>query len=258
MKCKFNYTGRKRIKRERIAINLIRRNGSIVSFDLSRLNIDDLQLRDDAKIYVEAYYRTELKRFDFGTVANRVHPPSLSLTDLAYPENLKFRVIVVNPSNAGVFAHAVGITPEEPAEKRSILPVEFKDLGSEIWRVDYEGDEGAPILFINNRIPNIENLAGSDSQFFIYVYPAVIKEILTHMIFVEEVDSVTEPSVDWHNDWLKFSISLGITPPETLNHTSENFDRDAALKWIDSVVTAFSNTYTGKFHEYLQKLEEVS
>ncbi|MCM8824934.1 MAG: hypothetical protein NC937_02085 [Candidatus Omnitrophica bacterium] len=255
MKRKLNYTGRERIKREKVSINLVERDGSVVSFDLSRLDIDDLNLPYEAKIYVEAYYRTELKRFDFGTVTNRALPPSLSLTDLAYPENLKFRILVVNPSDSKVLAHAVGITPQEPAEKRSILPVEFRDLGSVIYRVEYEGDGGSPILCMNIRIPNIENIARQDPQFLIYVYPAVVREILTHMIFVDTVDSVNDPTVEWHNDWLKFSVNLGSPPPETLDNTDENFDKNKALEWIDSVVTAFCNIYGDKFQEYVRRLE---
>lgn len=258
MKRKLNYTGRKRIKRENITINLVRQNGRVVSFNLIKLDIDDLGLPPDAHIYVEAYYRTELKRFDFGTVASRVCPSSLSLTDLAYPENLKFRVLAVDPADGRVLAHATRISPEKSARKESILPVEFKDTGSEIWRVEYEGEEDGPILCINRKIPNIESIAKRDPLFFIHVYPAVVREILTHMVFVDGVDSTADPSVDWHRNWLIFSRSLGADPPETLNPADENFDRDATLKWIDSVVTAFSITHTDKFHKYLQKLEEVS
>ncbi|MEM7827743.1 MAG: hypothetical protein QW561_00230 [Candidatus Aenigmatarchaeota archaeon] len=258
MKRKFNYTGRKRITKEKITINPVRQNGRVVSFYLSKLDTGDLELPGEARIYVDAYYRTELKRFDFGTVAERKYPPSPDLTDLAYPENLKFRILIVDPSDGRVLAHATQISPEGPAERRSILPVEFKYLGSEIWRVEYEGDEGGPILCINSKIPDIENTARHDPQFFIYVYPAVVREILIHMIFIDKVDSVTEPSVDWHNDWLRFSQTLGVTPPETLDRTDDNFDGDVALEWIDSVVETFSNTHTGKFREYLQKLEEAS
>lgn len=258
MKRKLNYTGRKRIERERISISLNRQNGSIISFNLKRLDIDALRLPPEAKILVEAYYRTELKRFDFGTVARITKPQDLTLTDLAYPENLKFRILVVDPLDSRILAHATGIFPERPAERRSILPVEFKDIGNQIWRVEYEGEGGSPILCINKKVPNIENIAKQDQQFFIYVYPAVVREILMHMIFVDRVDSVTDPAVDWHRDWLRFSETLGIIPPRELNPENENFDRDATLEWINNVVTTFCNTHTGKFHEYVQKLEEVS
>lgn len=256
MRRRFNYTGRKRIERERISLTIHRQNQSVVSFNLSRLDIDDLDLPPHARIYVDAYYRTELKRFDFGTVAHRVYPSSLSLTDLAYPENLKFRVLVVDPSSGKILARADKIVPEEPAKRRPILPVEFKDLGCEIWRIEYEGDEGGPILCINKRIPVIENISKQDPLFFICVYPAVLREILMRMIFIEEVDSVSDPRVGWHRDWLEFCVNLGVTPPDILNHNDENFDREAALRWIEDVVTAFSNAYAGKFQEYLQKMED--
>ncbi len=256
MKRKFNYTGRKKIERGRVSINLIRQNGSVVAFALNKLDIDDMDLAPQATIHIEAYYRTELKRFDFGTVGSRSYPPSCSLDGLAYPENLKFRILIVNPSDGKVLAHAVGITPEEPAEKKSILPVEFRDLGNEIWRVEYEGDGGAPILCINNRIPNSENMAKNDPQFFIYVYPAVIREILTHMVFVDGVDSVTEPLVDWHDDWLRFSMNLDARRPATLNPEDDNFEKKESFKWIENVVEKFCNRYHSEFQKYLQKLEE--
>ncbi len=256
MKRTFNYTGRQKIKRERISINFIRVNGSVVSFALDRLDLDDLNLPSNARVYVEAYYRTELKRFDFGTVSNRSNPPSCDLTDLAYSENLKFRVIVVDTASGKILAHADGISPEASAERKSILPVEFKDLGNEIWRVEYEGDGQAPILCINNRITNIQNIASQDSQFLIYVYPAVIREILTHMVFVDNVDSTTEPSTDWHGDWLRFIRQLRVEPPETLNKENDNFDNERSLQWINRAVEAFCNTHSTKFQEYLQRLQE--
>lgn len=260
MKRTFNYTGRKRIRREGISITLTRQNGRVVSFVVDRLDLDGLELPSDAKVYVEAYYRTELKRFDFGTVGDRVSP-STDLTDMAYPENLKFRILVVNPLDGKLLAHADRIAPEEPAERRSILPVEFKDLDNEIWRVEYEGDEGAPILCINNKIPNIQNIAKQDPQFLIYVYPAVVREILTHMVFIEGFDQ----SVDWHRDWIRFSSSLNVQCPKSLDPQDNNLDKKIAheiakewVDWVDKVVSAFSNQYGSKYWEYLKKPEETT
>jgi hypothetical protein len=257
MKRKLNYTGRKKIKRENVTINFIRQNGAVVAFAVNRLDLNDLNLPSEAKVYVEAYYRTELKRFDFGTVGNISNPSPCDLRGMAYPENLKFRILVVDPSNKKLLAHADGISPEKPAEKKSILPVEFSDLGNEIWRVEYEGEEGSPILIINERIPNIQNIAKQDAQFLTYVYPQVIREVLTYMVFVDGIDSTTEPSTTWHGDWLKFVRQLGVEFPKTLNKDDENFDKGEALRWINDSVTAFCNNYSNKFQEYIQKLEEA-
>ena len=256
MKRRLNYTGRRKIERKRISITLIKRNG-VISFDLKKLNLDNLDLPYDAKIYVEAYYRTELKRFDFGTVSNITSPPSTSLKGLAYPENVRFRILIVDPSNHKILAHADGIIPEESPLERAILPVEWKDLGNEIWRIEYEGDEGAPILCINRKIPNIQNIAKQDLQFLLYVYPAVLREILTYMVFVDEVTSTIDPTIDWHAHWLRFCKHLGVTPPEVLNHNDDDFDEEEALRWIDDVVTAFSNKYADKFQQYVKQLSGV-
>jgi hypothetical protein len=257
MKRRLNYTGRKKIKRENVSINFIRQNGAVVAFAVNKLDLSELLLPSKARVYVEAYYRTELKRFDFGTAGSISNPSPCDLSGMAYPENLKFRILVVDPSDGKILAHADRISPEEPAEKKPILPVEFSDLGNEIWRVKYEGDEGSPILIINRKIPNIQNIAKQDAQFLIYVYPQVIREVLTHMVFVDEVDSTTEPSTDWHGDWLNFIRQLRVEFPETLNKKDENFSEEDALRWINDTVTAFCNSYSNKFEEYIHKLEET-
>jgi hypothetical protein len=255
MKRRLNYTDRKKIKRENVSINFIRQKGAVVAFGVNKLYLNDLNLPPEARIYVEANYRTELKRFDSGTVGSTSPPSSCDLKGMAYTENLKFRILVVDPSNGKLLAHADRISPEEPAEKKSILPVEFSDLGNVIWQVVYEGDEGSPILRINSRIPNIQNIAKRDAQFLIYVYPQVIREILTHMVFVDRVDSTTESSIDWHGDWIKFIRQLGVYFPETLN--DENFSKEDALRWINYSVAAFCDSYSNKFEEYIHKLEET-
>ena len=257
MKRRLNYTGRKKIEKEIVFISFKRQNGKVTDFAVNKLDINNLNLPSNAKVYVEAYYRTELKRFDFGTAGSISNPSPCDLRDMAYPENLKFRILAVDPMDDKLLAHADRISPEEPAKKKPILPVEFSDLGNEIWRVKYEGDEGSPILVINSKIPNIQNIAKQDAQFLIYVYPHVIREVLTYMVFVDEVDSTTEPSTNWHGDWLNFIKHFGVQIPETLDkEDKENFNEEEALKWINDSVRAFCNSYSNKFEECIRKTEE--
>jgi len=254
MKRRFNYTDRKRIKRERISLSVIRKNETITSFTLNRLDLNGLNLPEDAEVYIETYYRTELKRFGCGTIGNPQIPLTGDLRKLAYPQNLKFRILVVNTADRRILANANRFSPEAPAGKKSILPVEFKDLGNQVWCVDYKGEEDAPILCINKSIP--EHIAKTDSRFFIHVYPDVIREILTHMVFVEGVDSVSDPGTDWHAGWLKFCRYLGVNHPDSLNPQDDAFDKDEATKWINNVVEEFCNQYTERFQEYIRKLED--
>ena len=258
MKWRINYTGRRRIKREWIPINFNSHNGSIVSFDLSELRLSELRLSSEALIFVEVYYRTELERFEFGTVGDFSPPTSTDLTSISSPQNLKVRILVVDPDDKKILAAADRIAPEIPVRRRSILPVEFKDLGNRIWTVEYEGDEGSPILCFNSKIPDIQNIALRDSRFFMQVYPPVIREIVSYMVFVEGVDSPSDPSTDWHRDWLKFTALTGIQPPEILDKNNEQFDKGEALNWIDNVIEAFCNTYSQHFEEFVRKMEEGS
>lgn len=253
MKRRFNYTKRKRIEREKISISLNRQNGKVNGFMLNKLELDDMDLSPDSKVYIEAYYRTELERFDFGTVGERDSKTSRDFTSIAYRNNLKFRILVVDPGSHRLLACADRIVPEEPEEEKSILPVEFKNLDHEIWRIEYDGDEGAPILCINKEIPGIHHIA-KEPQFQIYVYPAVVREILTHMVFVEE-ESLTElGDPTWHTDWVKFSISLGVSPPGSLYSVDDN--KDEILEWIEEVVKAFTYKYAAAFQVYLQNLQK--
>jgi len=257
MKRKLNYTDRKKIKRENVSISFIREKDVIVAFSVNKLDVNDLKLIQDAQVYVEAYYRTELKRFNIGTVGKLQIPSYCNIKDMSSPENLRFRIIVVDPLDSKILAHASRIAPEEYSKEKSILPVEFSDLGNEIWTIKYEGDEDAPILILNSRIPNIQRMAKQDNQFFIHVYPQVIRDVLTYMVFVDGIESTIEPSVEWHSDWLKFVKMFNTHTPEILNKDDNNFNKEEVLNWINDTVKKFCDFYSNKFQDYIQKLEET-
>ncbi|MBT9147254.1 MAG: hypothetical protein DDT32_01007 [Syntrophomonadaceae bacterium] len=258
MKRRFNHTGRKRILRENISIVLIRDQQNKVRSFNATINLKGLALPSDAKLYVEACHRDELKRFDFGKVENISSPSDTLLTALAYTEHLKFRVLVVEESgeHGKILAHADRIALEIPADKKPILPVEFRDLGQQIWCVEFTGDEGAPVLVINNRIPNIENMAKIDSHFIMYVYPAVIRQALTHMIFIDGVEDIADPPADWHREWLEFSriILPAEGPPREILNPGENGNSEVVIDWINKVVEEFCFS-RNEWREYIRLLE---
>jgi hypothetical protein len=256
MKRRFNYTGRKKIPRENVSITLIRySDGKSRGFSVS-LNLNGLNLLADAKVYVETYHRNEMKRFDYGTAGNFSPPQDTTLTGLAYTENLKFRVLVVDESgiHGKILAHADRITPEASADKKSILEVDFRDLGQQIWKVEFTGDGGAPVLVINDRIPNITNIAKSAPRFIMDVYPSALREVFIHMIFIEGLDSLSDPPVEWHKYWLEFAkVVCPENPPQEIYKSGENNDRIVKkdwLEWIDRVVEEFCWRRT-EWREYI-------
>ena len=262
MKRRLNYTERKRIAQERISIELIRENGGVKCFDAS-INLDGMTLSDDASVYVEAYHQHELLRYPFGKAGNPSPMVGTDLSELAYHEDLKFRVLVVDESgeNGLVLASADKIQPADEGKgdqyKKSILPVTFEDLGRQVWRILYDGND--LLLQINFNIPNIKSVARTDPRFFLHIYPSAVREILTHMVFIDGVDDLDDPDIDWHRNWLDFSrqITPNIEIPSYLDPGQKEFDRVEVTEWIDKVVAEFCTSRSHEWRRYIG-LEEGS
>jgi hypothetical protein len=253
---RFNYTRRKRIPLDRISIHVTRTDHMLESFD-AVIRLDDMGLPDLAKVYTEIYHRTDLARYDFGTVGNIVRPEDTGLSQLAHHEGLRFRVMVVDESGECglILAIADKVRPSGIVEKRSILPVEFRDLGRQVWKVNYDGDE--PVLLLNERIPNIHNLARTDPCFHLYVYPAVIRDIFTHMFLVDGLNDLDGPLMEWHSNWLKFAGRFLPDDAWTqLQLQDDSFASADVLRWIDKLVEEFCSSRTREWFKLIS-LEEV-
>ena len=257
MKRRINFTQRKKIPQKNINITLIRENEDIKSFN-AIINLQGLALPFDAKVFIEAYYRTDRKRFDFGTVSNIVEPQNTDLSDLGNLENLSFRIKVVDTTTKYglILAEADKINPHkedgEEEKIQSILATEFNcDLGHQIWRINFLS---SPILELNKNIPNIRSLAKSDPAFFFYVYPQVIKEVLTYMFFIESFDP-DESAEEWFINWFEFAKNIyQESVPKKLN-PSDPDSRLEILEWIDKVVFEFSLLEQKKWEKFEKLLE---
>src|SRR5438477_4242186 len=138
---RFNYTGRKKIVRDDVAI-ILTSDGSVKGFEanLSALGDSKYNLPKDARLFVEAYERTAYMRFDFGTTGTITPPPREArlLTEFEGSNGIRFRVKVVDCAHdAQLLAEADGILPLTPEEseqnKLPLLPVRSEDLGQEVW-----------------------------------------------------------------------------------------------------------------------------
>jgi hypothetical protein len=182
---------------------------------------------------------------------------TLDLSIAGYGENLRFRIYVVEESGTHglILAHAARIKPERDIDRKAILPVQFNDIGQQIWKVVYEGDGGEPVLILNSRISTIQTISRNDAQFIMFVYPAVLKEVLSQMVFVDGIDSLSEPQTDWHKEWLDFTRNiLGEDPPEEiLTEDGGVADKEEARKWINRVVEEFCNRRS-EWGMYIQQL----
>ena len=246
---KFNYTGRKRIARSRVSIEITPGKNGSTTFEAS-IDLSGLKLPKDAEIFIEAYRRSFFRRFSFGTVSQVRPPEDRSLGDVDPRALAMFRIKVVEPKGKGrILAAADKIIPrraeDEPAKKICLLPVDFVDLGQSVWRLDLASDW--PSLQLNIRIEDIREIARSDAHFLSLVYPEVVRQIFYEILVKEDhTDPQTDPD-DWMSQWLCFAALLGVKqlPP---SGESEPILQDK-LKWIDDAVEAFcsSNKMMEKF-----------
>jgi hypothetical protein len=250
---KFNYTGRKKIKRSNIRIDLVR-DGSGQRFFNSFLKLDDLELPSNAHVYVEAYHRSGYQRFEFGTIDDRKIPADRNLKNISESAIPLFRVKVVDrsTSHGRILAAVDRVRPENidnvPASSQSLLFVEYDDLGNKIWQLDLEGDW--PVLKLNQFVEEISLIASSDNRFLSLVYPEVFRQILKRII-IEDEHTDPECDDDWPSLWLQLACFLpGMNiPPQTSKPDQQS--------WIEKAVESFCANYNmlEKFNKSLQELQ---
>ncbi|MGJ8641316.1 MAG: hypothetical protein ACSHYA_18140 [Opitutaceae bacterium] len=257
---KFNYTDRKKILRDNIFFTWLEgENGKPASFkaklDLKSTGI----IRSDAQVWVEAYSGSNASRYYFGTIEQPLTPENTSLAD--FPRGLKphFRIKIVDPDapHKRLLAFVDKISPIDHDEiesgRRSILPVEYVDLGQQIWNLRMD-ESLQPVLQLNSSITEpvgITTLARS-AEFVSLVYPAVIRQILARLIL--ETD---DPCMATDHNWLLFGKDLlfkSCPDRDTYSDDEEDFQKDAR-EWIDEVIEEFCRTRLAKDIYVIEKKE---
>ena len=252
MRRHFNYTGRTRITRDQATINILDEqvDGRPVFVLHLRLRRDSAY-PDNALIRVEANRSNVVQRWDYGTYGNRIEPTLHERRLTEVESSSFFRVFVVEPESGKLLGLADKIRPIQPAD--SLVPLLEDDgtkLGREIWRVEFEGDEG-PVLLVNNNVPNIGDITRSDKAFRSLVMPQVLRQVLRQIVFVNE-DKPDDDEGGWSADWFNFVDGLGVTRPD-LNWgeiESDPAQVEQAQEWIDEAVMAFAEKSVRALRSY--------
>ncbi len=234
---KLNFTERLNIPRSCVRIELRRESDGILSFDPT-LDLFAIRAPKDARVYIEAQYRTSYMRFDCGPMAAPAMPENRRLTEIDSDRIVRFRVKIVDQSGGArrIVAASNDITVScdtaGGGTRLSLLPVNFDDLGDEVWRIHFEADQ--PVLELNSRIDSIERLARHDPEFFALVYPAAVREVLTHLLLVERWQENDEGS-DVPELWIRWAREMISDPVPA--------DPDDQRAWIDDVIAAFCGAH---------------
>lgn len=234
---KFNYTGRKKIKQDRINITILD-GRPYKSFDAS-VNLEGLFFPEDARIYIEPYHKSSYMRFDCGTVSNFKLPEDRALTDIPPTTLMRFRIKIVDESQKiGRILSTAAVGPKgqiDDGTRQSILPIDWdQDLKQEIFRIVFPEGEG-PRLEVNRKLENAREVVKTNQAFRSLVFPIVVRRIAEQIL--QSTDEFEDGDDSWQSVWLKFfknTLRANIDNPSKL--LDDNEERSI---WVDDIVAAF-------------------
>jgi hypothetical protein len=241
-------SGRKRITRDLVSLELILNDEGEAEAFKGWLNLNSLELPQDAYVVVEAMHGEDGERFEIGKVGNG----SITITRRelewlkSYGTSLYFRVLVVEPRTRRILASAERLRPftlrEEP-----LLSHKKGDIGKLAW--DIEFSEEGPLLILNKNLPQG---AFRSCEFVCFALPAILREILDRAVreksdegWEEELESREDESEDWKSQWLRFARELtGLKLPKgSLEDASFRRNYES---WVNDVVKTFCMKKTSK------------
>jgi hypothetical protein len=203
MSYRFNFTGRKRIPQENLNITLVERHGGPPAFEAQIALPQEFALPPDARVYVEPYVKSSTMRFDFGTAGEIRSPESTVLSEIDAGASILFRVKVVDETAevGKILAAAHGIRPrsaEDGDDRKPLLPLRTRDLGEELWKLEFSREAG-PELVVNNRLAAIPEMVRTSPILQGAIFPEVVRQMVTN-IFGADVDD----ELEWVADWKTF------------------------------------------------------
>jgi hypothetical protein len=202
-------------------------------FQMDEPKLGYLDLDKDSKIYVYVSAGSSEMRFTLGTLGNPKIPKNRLLVELPTELTFWFRLIVVDPIDSRILASAEKVRPKSSHEdtREPILPVETRDLGNILWKMNIQPDE-LPVLYLNKEFPNITDRFKTDKVFQILVLPQAVRMCLEHLI-ASDYDKNPD---SWQYKWIVFLKELKM-------HTSlPHIDDDdiVKIKWLDKAINKFS------------------
>ena len=235
---RINHTGRARIRREDVEIQIEERGPRKSGFS-AKIKLTDYSLPGDANVYVEAYAPSVCQRFSFGQIGNFQAPKDLTLSEFDSTDNVKFRVKVVSSAggNKHILAEADQLSSnnkEDGGGTRPLLPVDRSNvLGSEVFRLQGLNESDSPVLLINADLGDWKSIS-TNPMFVALAFPSIIRQVL-YSIIMRDKHTDIDDTEDWRSLWLRFARAFPGVPD------SPDPENDQATEdWIELAVESFA------------------
>jgi hypothetical protein len=227
-----NPTRIQRIEKSAVSISLIRdEHAKPISFSVSKLDLAGKKLPPDAQVFVTVYSDVNELRHDLGSVAALKLGADLPLSLFDSASGLFFRIFVREPGEYRLLASCEGLQANRDGEDdqslRSLLWIEYEDLGEELWQMRLSGGS-RPILVLNDKHPMDlrAKIEARDPIIRALIVPHAIEQSLMYLALNDPPDS---DDSHWQNEWLRSLPIYGAEePPENVNEIA---DMQKVLDW---------------------------
>ena len=240
MSRRFNFTGRDKILRDDIKIVIESHDNK--QFCNVQLRLDGYNLKADALVVIEAERGRVLRiRHDWGHAGKAFvsggSASQFDITSMGDPEDVRYRVLVVEPDSYRLLATAEGLeahnTQDGESPQRSLLPIVMRDLHGGVWEL--ENMEETPTLVLDSALGTKQEIRSS--PILLALLPGVLRAIFTYLAHgLQGVGSDDESDMVEGNTtslWLVQGEKWAGCPCPL---TGEHIDID---EWAQNAVTGF-------------------
>ncbi len=234
---RLNFTGRKKLNSKEAKFELIRGEDGILSFD-AKFNFEKRSINPNALLFVEAKCNNTVQRFNFGTYGLSKIPDDRKLNQIDLGGVITFTVKVVDESDSVSLLLASGkyrsVGNEEESNRAPLMVFKSVDLGSTVWKMEFQEGE-KPVLLINSRIPEAKEKLTGNRIFQGLILPAAFRETLLYYLLdtdgFPDDDSIAKK-------WLNFAeFFTAEKRPINLSDFTEMH------QWVTSVSDEFSRKF---------------
>ncbi len=196
---RFNYTGRRKITRDRVHVAVL--PGDPSPELTAKVELDGMEFDPTDRVVVEVYLQSVIERVELGTVAAPRVVVAAPLSRFEDIEGLRCRIKVIaddGPEPGLIRGIADKLQPEgpdTPGNGRALLPfITDPGLGQRVWRLDTSED--TPVVHVNPMEGGWRSIVRSPT-FSSLVLPEILEKVARWVAANRLGDEEEGPLADW-------------------------------------------------------------